>query len=135
MSDRETEVYCIALVLVYTTAAGDSTSECECEQEMATVRQELAAVKAEMEGKVDQLQSQLQFWQNVTLNILKDHCSPLSTGKHRTTSAKSVYIIITYAKIFKGLASQCSTAEVKADTLECTLFNITESSKFCVPLC
>ena len=39
---------------------------------MAAVKQELAAVKTE----VDQLHSQLQYWQNVTVNILKDHYSP-----------------------------------------------------------
>ena len=38
-------------------------------------QQELAAVKAEMERRVDQLHSQLHYWQNVTVNILKDHYS------------------------------------------------------------
>ena len=39
-------------------------------------QEELAAVKAE----VDQLHSQLHYWQNVTVNILKDHYSSLNTG-------------------------------------------------------
>ena len=39
-------------------------------------QQELAAVKAE----VDQLHSQLHYWQNATVNILKDHCSSINTG-------------------------------------------------------
>ena len=47
---------------------------------MAAVKQELAAVKTEMERKVDQLHSQLHYWQNVTVNILKDHYSYLITG-------------------------------------------------------
>ena len=38
-------------------------------------QQELAAVKAEMERRVDELHSQLHYWQNVTVNILKDHYS------------------------------------------------------------
>ena len=38
---------------------------------MATVKAELAAVKADMQGREDTLQSQLNYWQNVT-NILKD---------------------------------------------------------------
>ncbi|CAI8045730.1 hypothetical protein GBAR_LOCUS25294, partial [Geodia barretti] len=42
-------------------------------------QQELAAVKAEMERRVDQLNSQLHYWQNTTVNILKDHCSSINT--------------------------------------------------------
>ena len=42
---------------------------------MVEVKQELAAVKAE----VDQLHSQLHYWQNVTVNILKDHYSSIDT--------------------------------------------------------
>ena len=56
----------------------DSTTECVSQEE-------LAAVKTEMERKVDQLHSQLHYWQNVTVNILKDHYSSLNTG---------IYIII-----------------------------------------
>ena len=41
-------------------------SECVREEEMVEVKQELAAVKAEMERIVDQLHSQLHYWQNVT---------------------------------------------------------------------
>ena len=46
----------------------EASSECVSQQE-------LAAVKAEMERRVDQLHSQLHYWQNVTVNILKDHYS------------------------------------------------------------
>ena len=45
------------------------TLRAEAERRLA---QELAAVKAEMERRVDQLHSQLHYWQNVTVNILKD---------------------------------------------------------------
>ena len=38
-------------------------------------QEELAAVRIEMERRVDQLHSQLHYWQNVTVNILKDHYS------------------------------------------------------------
>ena len=51
------------------------SSECVKEEEMVEVKQELAAVKAEM----DQLHSQLHYWQNVTVNILKDHYSSIDS--------------------------------------------------------
>ena len=51
------------------------SSECVREEEMVEVKQELAAVKAEM----DQLHSQLHYWQNVTVNILKDHYSSIDS--------------------------------------------------------
>ena len=55
---------------------------------MVEVKQELAAVKAEMERRVDQLHSQLHYWQNVTVNILKDRYSSIEsiyycTNRHR----------------------------------------------------
>ena len=43
-------------------------------------QEELAAVRTEMERRVDQLHSQLHYWQNVTVNILKDHYSSLDTS-------------------------------------------------------
>ena len=55
------------------------SSECVREEEMVEVKQELAAVKAEMERRVDQLHSQLHYWQNVTVNILKDHYSSIDS--------------------------------------------------------
>ena len=55
------------------------SSECVREEEMVEVKQELAAVKAEMEKRVDQLHSQLHYWQNVTVNILKDHYSSIDS--------------------------------------------------------
>ena len=57
----------------------EASSECVREEEMVEVKQELAAVKAEMERRVDQLHSQLHYWQNVTVNILKDHYSSIDT--------------------------------------------------------
>ena len=58
---------------------------------MVEVKQELAAVKAE----VDQLHSQLHYWQNVTVNILKDHYSSIDTrGKHVSTSNSTAYQIM-----------------------------------------
>ena len=69
-------MYKFLYIIIKTQDTNDSTSECECDQEMAAVKQELAAVKTE----VDQLHSQLHYWQNVTVNILKDHYSSLITG-------------------------------------------------------
>ena len=57
----------------------EASSECVREEEMVEVKQELAAVKAEMERRVDQLHSQLHYWQNVTVNILKDHYSSIDS--------------------------------------------------------
>ena len=56
------------------------SSECVREEELAQLKQELAAVRTEMERRVDQLHSQLHYWQNVTVNILKDHYSSLDTS-------------------------------------------------------
>ena len=56
-----------------TADSDDSTTECVSQQE-------LAAVKAEMERKVDQLHSQFDYWQDVTYNILKDQCSSINSG-------------------------------------------------------
>ena len=50
---------------MYIYIGGPGENECTCQQE-------LAAVKADMQGRVDTLQSQLNYWQNVTINILKD---------------------------------------------------------------
>ena len=55
-------------IKVATTADANST---EC-----VSQQELAAVKAEMERKVDQLHSQLHYWQSVNVdNIYRNYCS------------------------------------------------------------
>ena len=43
-------------------------------------QEKLAAVKTEMEGKVDQLHSQFHYWQNDTVSAVKDHCSSINTG-------------------------------------------------------
>ena len=67
------------------------SSECVREEEMVEVKQELAAVKAEM----DQLHSQLHYWQNVTVNILKDHYSSIDTrGKDVSASNSTAYQIM-----------------------------------------
>ena len=61
-----------------TTADGNNT-ECVSQDELATV-------KAEMERRVDQLHSQLHFWQSVTVDsIFQDHCSSSlnDTGRAR----------------------------------------------------
>ena len=50
------------------TADGKNSTECVSQQE-------LDAVKTEMENKVGKLNSQLQYWQGVTINnIFQDHC-------------------------------------------------------------
>ena len=54
-----------------------ASNECVSQEELAAVRSELTA---EMERRVDQLHSQLHYWQNVTVNILKDHYSSLATS-------------------------------------------------------
>ena len=48
---------------------GYGENECVCQQDVAI---ELAAVKADMQGRVDTLHRQLNYWQNVTINILKE---------------------------------------------------------------
>ncbi|CAI8001679.1 hypothetical protein GBAR_LOCUS3249 [Geodia barretti] len=62
-----------ATSVVGTVDGNDSTTECVSQEE-------LASVKAEMERRVDQLHSQLHYRQNVTVGILKDHCSSTNTG-------------------------------------------------------
>ena len=59
----------------YSTAdsGDDSTTECVSQEE-------LADVKTEIERKVDQLHSQLHYWQNMTVTAVKDHCSSINTG-------------------------------------------------------
>ena len=72
-TQRETR--CWWRYYVATTADANST---EC-----VSQQELAAVKAEMESKVDKLHSQINYWQGVTVNnIFQDHCK---TGYTVTT--------------------------------------------------
>ena len=76
MSNFDTDTYTEGRQTYFGGATADtdnSTTECVSQQE-------LAAVKAEIESKVDQLHSHVHYWQNVTVNILKDHCSPLTSG-------------------------------------------------------
>ena len=51
-----------------------------------------------MEKKVDQLHSQLHYWQNVTVNILKDHYASLNTGKERTTQTNVLGVGMNFVK-------------------------------------
>ena len=85
-------------------------------------QQELAAVKAE----VDQLHSQLHYWQNATVNILKDHCSSINTG----IPASQWLVQNSHYPDFitsKGAARECGS-EVTGDTvLMSIVFNITQS--------
>ena len=95
-------------------------------------QEQLAAVKTEMEKKVDQLHSQLHYWQNVTVNVLNEHCSSIKTG------------IIFYA--LKDWYTQCavnatpmlvsqhlkypgSSMETGDTVLMSTVFNITQNSE------
>ena len=66
---------------------GTGENECECQQEVAAVKAELADTR----GRVDTLQSQLNYWQNVTINILKElYFSPNSGNIHNTTKESHV---------------------------------------------
>ena len=71
-TQREIHTRCWWRYYVATTGDADST---EC-----VSQQDLAAVKAEMERKVDKLHSQFDYWQNVTFNILKDQCPSINSG-------------------------------------------------------
>ena len=77
---------------------GDSgENECVSQQEVAVVKVELAAevaaVKADMQERVDTLQSQLNYWQNVTINILKElYFSPNSGMMHTLTQRSATHI-------------------------------------------
>ena len=69
-------------------ASDGNSPPCDCEEEIAEMRQELATVRAQMasmtsetERRVDELHSQLHYWLNVTVNILKDHYSSFQTSK------------------------------------------------------
>ena len=74
MSDLETGIIHAERECYSTADDGDDpTTECVSQEE-------LAAVKTEMERNVDQLQSQLHYWQNVTVTAVKDHCSSINTG-------------------------------------------------------
>ena len=64
---------------ICTTADGGTPGECVSQEELTAVRTAMAAEMTKMERRVDQLHSQLHYWQNVTVNILKDHYSSLDT--------------------------------------------------------
>ena len=67
---------------------GDSSeNECVSQQEIAEVKAELAAVKADMQGQMDTLQRQVNYGQNVTINILMDlYFSSNSGNAHAATN-------------------------------------------------
>ena len=71
----------------------DGSSECMCEEETAAVKQELAAMKAEMENRVDQLHLQLHYWQKVTVNILKDHYTSLDIRGNKPYTITSLTML------------------------------------------
>ena len=73
--------------VMYMYIGGTGENECVSQQEVAAVKAELA----DMRGRVDTLQSQLNYWQNVTINILKDlYFSPNSGNIHNTTKESHV---------------------------------------------
>ena len=87
-------------------------------------QEELAAVKTEMERKVDQLHSQLHYWQNVTVKVLNEHCSSINKGIfifcwHSITPTQ-------YPNISKGPGSSLETGDT---VLTSTIFNITQNGK------
>ena len=79
-----------------------STTECVSQEE-------LASVNTEMERKVDQLQSQLHYWQNVTVSAVKDHCSSINTGFYSSLAEVASVIELYYEKVRleKGKLSWC----------------------------
>ena len=87
-------------------------------------------MKTEMERKMDQLNLQLHYWQNVTVNILNGHCSLLSTGI--IIIKTGIYMLLHhsnitttwYPNISKGPTSSLDTV------LMSTVFNITHNSKY-----
>ena len=87
-------------------------------------QEELAAVKTEMEKRVDQLHSQLHYWQNLTVNILNEHCSVVKQGIFITCWHSSTRT--QYPNISKGPASSMETGDT---VLMSTVFNITQNSE------
>ena len=82
-----TVVYLMPCGEMYMYIGGNGENECTCQQELAAVKAELADTR----GRVDTLQSQLNYWQNVTINILKDlYFSPNSGNIHNTTKESHV---------------------------------------------
>ncbi|CAI8046351.1 hypothetical protein GBAR_LOCUS25630, partial [Geodia barretti] len=75
---------------------GDNSTEC-------VNQEELAAVKAE----VDQLNSQLHYWQNATVNILKDHCSSINTGPARECGSEVTGDTVLMSIVFNITQTQC----------------------------
>ena len=65
---------------VYTSTDGGTSGECVSQEELTAVRAAMAAEMATVRAEMDQHHSQLHYWQNVTVNILKDHYSSLDTS-------------------------------------------------------
>ena len=61
------------------------------EAELAAVKAELEAMKGDMQGRVDTLQSQLNYWLNVTINILKDLYFSPNSGRMHTLAQRPGY--------------------------------------------
>ena len=69
----------IAVTALYNTLDPNIVTECVSQEELATV-----------ERKVDELYSQLHYWQNVTINILKEQYFPLNQGTLNMSQACTV---------------------------------------------
>ena len=48
-------------------------------ESLCASKEELAAVKADMQRQIDELHTQLHYWQNITIAILRDQ-HHISTG-------------------------------------------------------
>ena len=111
---------------ICTTADEGASGECVSQEELTAVKTamavEMSAVRSEMERRVDQLHSQLHYWQNVTVNILKDHYSSLDTSS-------MLQLWRLWLMWYIGAGSECISVEDKAAVLESTVLNITQSSK------
>ena len=96
-------------------AEADDSTEC-------VSKAEFAAVKAEMERKIDRLH---HYWQNVTTNTLSEHCSPLTTGRAR----KTLQWITDSILCFHRSSYECSTVGTGQTVLVSNIFNVTQDSK------
>ena len=74
---------------------------------------------------VDQLHSQVHYWQNVTVNILKDHCSPLTSGTNMQFTVSQTHCYFS----FQGPAWEGGSDAVGETLLVSAVFNITHCSK------
>ena len=96
---------CKDIYALWCDVGDNGENECVSQQEVAVVKAELAAevaaVKADMQGRVDTLQSQLNYWQNVTINILKELYFSPNSGRMYTLTQRSATHIGYYGHSFK----------------------------------